>query len=63
MVDFKLRQPESDGIYYFRIIRKYRDLGHFIDDIFVVIEISYYQYNFTIHSIEENLLLPIKKQF
>lgn len=43
IVDFKLRKPKSEGIYYFRITKKYRAIGHFIDDIFVVAEISDHQ--------------------
>ena len=43
IIDFKLRKPKSEGVYYFRITRKYRAIGHFIDDIFVVTEISDHQ--------------------
>lgn len=43
IVDFKLRKPKSKGVYYFRITKKYRAIGHFIDDIFVVVEISDHQ--------------------
>lgn len=43
MVSFKIRQPKSDGVYYFRITKKYRAIGHFIDDIFVVATISDHQ--------------------
>ena len=43
IVDFKLRKPKSEGIYYFRISKKYRAIGHFIGDIFVVVEISDHQ--------------------
>jgi hypothetical protein len=43
IVDFKLRKPKSEGVYYFRITKKYRAIGHFIDDIFVVVSISDHQ--------------------
>ena len=43
IVGFKIRQPKSAGIYYFRITKKYRAIGHFIDDIFVVASISDHQ--------------------
>lgn len=43
VVDFKLRKPKSRKIFYFRVTKKYRALGHFIDDIFVVTEISDHQ--------------------
>ena len=43
IVDFKLRKPKSEGVYYFRITRKYRAVGHFIDDVFVVVDISDHQ--------------------
>lgn len=43
MVDFKIRQPKADKIYYFRITKKYRAVGHFIDDVFVVATIFDHQ--------------------
>ena len=43
MVNFKIRQPKSEGIYYFRITKKYRAIGHFIEDVFVVASISDHQ--------------------
>ncbi len=43
IIDFKIRKPKSEGVYYFRINRKYRALGHFIDDIFIIVEISDHQ--------------------
>jgi hypothetical protein len=43
IVHFKSREPKSKNIYYFRITRKYRAIGHFIEDIFVVTEISDHQ--------------------
>ena len=43
MVDFKVRQPKSEGIYYFRITKKYRGIGHFLGDTFIVTEISDHQ--------------------
>ncbi len=42
-VDFKLRKPNSLGIYQFRVSKKYRAFGHYIDDIFVVASISDHQ--------------------
>lgn len=43
LVDFKIRKPKSQKVYYFRINKKYRALGHFIGDIFIVTEISDHQ--------------------
>ena len=43
IVSFKLRNPKSEGVYYFRITKKYRAIGHFINDIFVVADISDHQ--------------------
>lgn len=42
-VDFKIRKTKSDKIYSFRINKKYRALGHFIEKNFVVTEISDHQ--------------------
>ncbi len=42
-VDFKLRKPNSLGIYQFRVSKKYRAFGHYVDDIFVVASISDHQ--------------------
>lgn len=42
-VDFKVRKPKSLGIYQFRITKKYRAFGHYIDNIFVVASISDHQ--------------------
>lgn len=43
MVGFKIRKPKSENIYYFRITQKYRAIGHFIEDVFVVASISDHQ--------------------
>ncbi len=43
LVNFKLRKPKSDRVYAFRITRKYRAIGHFVDNIFVVASISDHQ--------------------
>ncbi|MGB0880903.1 MAG: hypothetical protein ACPGTO_10090 [Polaribacter sp.] len=43
IVGFKIRQPKIEGVYYFRITKKYRAIGHFIHDIFVVASISDHQ--------------------
>jgi hypothetical protein len=43
IVDFKIRKPKSDSIYYFRITKKYRAIGHFVGDVFVVASISDHQ--------------------
>jgi len=43
-VDLRKREPKSEGIFYFRITRKYRALGYFENkNTFVVTEISDHQ--------------------
>lgn len=42
-VQFKKRNPKSAGIYYFRITQKYRALGVFDGEDFIVTEISDHQ--------------------
>jgi len=42
-VSFKKRKPLATGIYYFRINQKYRALGVFDGQDFIVTEISDYQ--------------------
>lgn len=39
-VDFKIRQPKSEGIYYFRINKQYRAIWRLEDNIFYVTSIS-----------------------
>jgi plasmid maintenance system killer protein len=39
-VDFKLRQPKSKGIWYFRINKQYRAWCRIIDDILFIIDID-----------------------
>ncbi len=43
LVDFKVRKPKSHQVYYFMITKKYRAIGHFIGDTFIVTEISDHQ--------------------
>jgi len=43
LVNFKLRKPKSDKVYSFRITKKYRAYGHFVEDVFVVASISDHQ--------------------
>jgi len=42
-VDFKLRQPKSSGIWYFRINRQYRALGIMEKDELRILEIDDHQ--------------------
>ena len=42
-VDFKPRKPKTSRIYQFRITKKYRAFGHFIESDFVVASISDHQ--------------------
>ncbi|MEQ9297578.1 MAG: hypothetical protein RIF33_03395 [Cyclobacteriaceae bacterium] len=42
-VQFKKRKPYSEGKYYFRINRKYRAIGVFDGQDFIVIEIDDHQ--------------------
>jgi len=42
-VDFRKRKPRKYDIFYFRINKKYRAIGQFKDDLFVVTEISDHQ--------------------
>lgn len=42
-VKFKKRKPKSGGIYYFRITQKYRAIGIFDGEDFIVTEISDHQ--------------------
>jgi len=39
-IDFKLRPPKSEWIYYFRINKQYRALCKIIDDILVIFDID-----------------------
>lgn len=41
--DFKKRKPKHLEVYYFRITKKYRAIGRFKGDLFVVTEISDHQ--------------------
>ena len=41
--DFKKRQPKSDGVWSFRINRKYRAWGYFRGDDFIVSDINDHQ--------------------
>ena len=43
VVDFKIRKPKSQGIYSFRINKKFRAFGIFRDGNFYVFEISDHQ--------------------
>jgi len=40
---FRKRKPKKLEIYYFRINKKYRAIGQFKNDLFVVTEISDHQ--------------------
>lgn len=43
-VDLRKREPKTEGIYYFRISKKYRALGYFENkQTFIVVEISDHQ--------------------
>lgn len=43
-VDLRKRKPKTEGIFYFRITKKYRALGYFASkDTFIVVEISDHQ--------------------
>ncbi|PID84225.1 hypothetical protein CSB09_02025 [Candidatus Gracilibacteria bacterium] len=42
-VDFKIRQPKKDDIYYFRINKQFRALCRLIDGVLVVFEIDNHQ--------------------
>jgi len=43
-VDLRKREPKTEGIYYFRITKKYRALGYFENkQTFIVVEISDHQ--------------------
>jgi len=39
-VDFKLRQPKSAWIWYFRINKQYRGLAKIIDDVLFIFDID-----------------------
>tara|TARA_R110000868_G_scaffold373206_1_gene637148 strand:+ start:747 stop:986 length:240 start_codon:yes stop_codon:yes gene_type:complete len=43
VVDFKQRKPRSSRIYQFRITQKYRAFGHFVEDVFIIFNISDHQ--------------------
>jgi len=43
LVDFKLREPKSNEIWYFRINRQYRAFGYFHGDEFTVSDIDDHQ--------------------
>lgn len=43
VVDFKIRKPRSARIYQFRITQKYRAFGHFVEDVFIIANISDHQ--------------------
>ncbi|MDI9337490.1 MAG: hypothetical protein QM539_03590 [Alphaproteobacteria bacterium] len=43
VVKLKKRKPKSEQVYYFRINNKYRGIGHFLDNILIVTEISDHQ--------------------
>lgn len=42
-IQFKKRQPKTNGVYYFRINKKYRALGVFDGQDFIVTDISDHQ--------------------
>ena len=43
-VDLRKRKPKTEGIFYFRITKKYRALGYFANKVtFIVVEISDHQ--------------------
>jgi plasmid maintenance system killer protein len=42
-VDFKIRQPKSEGLYYFRINEQYRAIWRIENDIFYITEITNHQ--------------------
>lgn len=43
-VQFRKREPKKDGIYYFRITKKFRAIGYFAEaGVFVVVEIDDHQ--------------------
>jgi plasmid maintenance system killer protein len=43
-VDLRKRKPKTEGIYYFKITKKYRALGYFENkQTFIVVEISDHQ--------------------
>lgn len=43
-VDLRKREPKAEGIYYFKITKKYRALGYFENNMtFIVTEISDHQ--------------------
>jgi hypothetical protein len=43
-VDLRKRKPKTEGVFYFRITKKYRALGYFASkDTFIVVEISDHQ--------------------
>jgi plasmid maintenance system killer protein len=43
-VDLRKRKPKTEGVYYFRITKKYRAIGYFENkDTFIVVEISDHQ--------------------
>ena len=43
LVNLKKRKPKSDGVWYFRINKKYRAFCYIEDDILVVFEINDHQ--------------------
>ena len=44
LVDLRKRNPKTEGVFYFRITKKYRALGYFEDNnTFIVTEISDHQ--------------------
>jgi plasmid maintenance system killer protein len=43
-VDLRKRKPKTEGVFYFRITKKYRALVYFASkDTFIVVEITDYQ--------------------
>lgn len=42
-IDFKLRKPKSERVWYFRINKQYRALGYFDDGDFIVFRIDDHQ--------------------
>lgn len=43
LADFKLREPKSDWVYYFRINRQFRAAWRFRGNKFIVVEINNHQ--------------------
>ncbi len=42
-IDFKLKNPKSEEVYYFRINRQFRAIGYIEDNIFIVADIDNHQ--------------------